>query len=141
MRPLNKRGLRDCQRMPGELRARLEAPHRVLCSHAARALQTCQVIADAFALGPDVAVFDRRLYLADVRTLLEVLADTPEGVSHLMLIGHNPGLTDLHNHLCADYLDNLPTFGASVLDSSAPDWASLAPGDAELSGQILPKNL
>jgi phosphohistidine phosphatase len=39
--------------------------------------------------------FDRRLYEADVSTLLAVLAECPKSRNNVMLVGHNPGLADL----------------------------------------------
>jgi phosphohistidine phosphatase len=35
------------------------------------------------------------LYLADIDVLLREIATTPEDCGHLMLVGHNPGLSDL----------------------------------------------
>jgi phosphohistidine phosphatase len=140
-RPLNKRGLRDCQRVSPVLASRLGRPDLVLCSDAARTVQTCQAIADALDISAAVTRIDHALYLADRATLLAAIAGAPPDAGHVMVIGHNPGLTDLLNHLCPDFLDNLPTFGIAVLEVSGHGWDDLRQGTATLRDLLVPKAL
>ena len=139
-RPLGRRGLRDCQRVPAYLAERLPAPGLVLCSDAARAVQTCQAVADALEVADDAVVLDPDLYLADRGALLARIARVDAAVRHLMLIGHNPGFTDLYNHLAPEAIDNLPTFGVAHLGFESGDWR-LGPGAARVIELIFPKRI
>jgi phosphohistidine phosphatase len=140
-RPLNKRGLRDAVRMPRHVVSRVPPPDRVLCSDAVRAVQTCQALADAYGLAADAVVLDHQLYLAGVRGLLEALARHGGGATHLMLVGHNPGLTELYNHLVGTPLDNLPTFAVAHLELDAVTWERLRPGCGRGARVLMPKEL
>ena len=141
VRPLNRRGLRDCQRMRPVLAARLERPDLVLASDAARAVQTCQVVGDALELSGESTRFDHELYLADAAALLGRVRETPREVCHLLIVGHNPGLTDLYNRLCDEYVENLPTFAVAVLELGVGRWADVAEHSARLRDLILPKTV
>jgi phosphohistidine phosphatase len=140
-RPLNKRGLRDAVRMPRHVASRVPAPGLVLCSDAVRAVQTCQALADAYGLVDDVVVLDHELYLAGATRLRETLARHGGEETHVMLVGHNPGLTDLYNQLVTTPLDNLPTFAVAHLELDAPSWEAVRPGCGRGAKVLLPKEL
>ena len=140
-RPLNKRGLRDCVKMPRVLVKKFSSPQLVLCSDAVRAVQTCQALVDAFDVGDDRIVLDSELYLAAFDTLHERLRYIDDHVTHCMLIGHNPGLSDLCNFLLPSPIQDLPTMAVAVLKFDADKWAALRRGMCELSALYLPKEL
>ena len=64
-----------------------------------------------------------RLYGAGVAELLEVIRNTDESVTTLMLFGHNPGLTELANHLGPRPIPNLPTCGVLHLRFETETWS------------------
>ena len=72
-----------------------------------------------------IAVEDR-LYGAGVAELLDVIRNTDESVTTLMLFGHNPGLTELANHLGPRPIPNLPTWTAFCISGLkrklGPSW-------------------
>ena len=93
---------------PGRTEARLAAekarlviavPELILASPAARTLETARIFADVFGIAADSIVTDRSLYGAgsrDLRTLLEKLDSSFRNV---MLVGHNPEVTELASGL------------------------------------------
>jgi len=140
-RPLNKRGLRDAVRMPRQVVSRVPPPVLLLSSDAVRAVQTCQALADAYGLGEGAVVLDHALYLAEADQILEALARHGGEAPHVMLVGHNPGLTDVYNHLVDPPVGNLPTFSVAHLELDAPDWQSVGRGCGRGAGVLLPKEL
>lgn len=140
-RPLNKRGLRDCGKMPRQIGRRVKRPDLLLSSDAVRAVQTAQSLVDGLGLDPARVRVEHRLYLAELDTLLEEVGLVGPEVKHLMLVGHNPGLTDLYNHLLSQPIDNLPTFAVAVLKLDLSAWDQLARGCAELDQMLTPKEL
>jgi phosphohistidine phosphatase len=70
-------------------------PDQVLSSPAARALQTARCVMDQLALTPERLQLESRLYLATSDTLLELLDQYGAAKAHLLIVGHNPGLSEL----------------------------------------------
>lgn len=140
-RPLNRRGQHDAPRMGAHLAAHYPAPQRILSSTALRAASTAAILADALGIEAGAIEHLRRLYLADARTLLGVARALPDHLDTVMLVAHNPGMTDLVNLLSDAGLDNLPTCGVARIGFEVADWSALTPGDGRLLSLDLPKGL
>ncbi len=134
-RPLNKRGQRDAPEMARRLRSRRLKPDLILSSPAVRALTTASVMARELKVPATRVQQDERLYLASPADLLAVEA------RHVMVFGHNPGMTECANRLSAgDHIDNLPTCGVFTAQFDVAAWRELdwhAGQDAEFD---YPKN-
>jgi phosphohistidine phosphatase len=99
-------------------------PDRMLTSPAVRAHRTAVLFAGEFGFAPASIRLDDRLYLARPGELLEVIHDTPAGTRHLMVFGHNPGISALARMLCADLpLVELPTAAVCTVKSTARSWS------------------
>lgn len=71
-------------------------PDLVLCSTAVRAVQTWEAMVTGSDDLADVEVWrDRRIYDASPGELLEVLAEVPDGVGAVAIVGHAPGIPGL----------------------------------------------
>ncbi len=141
-RPLNARGRRDGPRMARHLAAHLRPPERVLVSPARRTRETLDLLRQALAIAPSSVREEPRIYEADAAALVAVIRETPEDVSTLMLIGHNPGLTDCANLLAAgDPLGNVPTLGVVELECAGRRWNELAAGACRRTAFHRPKAL
>ena len=140
-RPLNKRGKRDAPYMGGRLLARQLRPSLIISSPAVRAVTTARCIADALGYPFEFVQREANLYLAAPRIILEVIAAQEDTFNDLLLVGHNPGLTDIINELLPEFsLDNLPTAGIVCVDSEADSWAAIASSKVELGFYDYPKN-
>lgn len=140
-RPLNARGLADCQRMPPALAARFPVPDLLLVSDATRTIQTAESIAKALALGADRLRVREELYLADPGTMLSCVQAYGADHRHVMLVGHNPGITDLFIRLSGRPLENMPTFGVGHLGFAIDGWARLPDARADSVELLFPKQL
>ncbi|MER6784632.1 histidine phosphatase family protein [Streptomyces sp. NPDC000658] len=143
-RPLAPRGLRDA---PAAGRALAEAgrrPDLALCSTAARARATWELVRARWDPPPPER-FDPRLYGADPPELLDIVRETPGEVGTLLLVGHNPGLQELVLDLAGDGLGDaldevrlkFPTSAIAVLTWHGPDWRALTPGAALLTSMTV----
>jgi len=100
-RRLTTRGVSDARAAGRWLHEEGLVPHLVLCSTAMRAEQTWQAMAGAVedAGGParaSVEVWrERRVYNASPADLLAVLAQVPDAVRCLTVVGHAPGVPAL----------------------------------------------
>lgn len=140
-RPLNKRGRLDAPRMAAYLTAHYAPPQRIVSSTAERAASTARLLAKGLGYFPDEIDHLPRLYLANAPTLLAVARGLPAELDTVMLVAHNPGMTDFVNALCDAGLDNLPTCGVARIGFDVSDWRALAPGEGQLLSLDVPKAL
>jgi len=139
-RPLAVRGLRDAPTMGKRLAAQGIAPDLLLTSTALRARMTADLVAASLGLAPPIRT-EARIYLASPGELLAIIAAQSEAVSELLLVGHNPGLTQLANMLLPDLkLANLPTAGAVSVEYDGEAWSDLDAGGFRLRCYDYPKN-
>lgn len=140
-RPLAERGKRDAPRMGRRLKARDARPELMLTSHAKRALQTAKLLAGELDYSYDDLEIDERLYLASPESILAVVAKQDDGLDSVLLVGHNPGLTELVNRLVPSLeLDNLPTSGAVAVDFDVRSWRDVVSAAAKLAYYDFPAN-
>jgi phosphohistidine phosphatase len=135
-RPLTPRGRRNAADAGVWLRdegVRLDA---VVCSSARRTEQTWAEMATALD-GPEPA-FERRVYDADVPTLLAVLGELPDEVAAAALVGHNPGMHALVALLTDSEVERFPTCAVALLDVT-DGWGDLGAGSAALRTLHLPR--
>ena len=114
-RPLNKRGKNDAPFMGKLLYNKGVNPELVISSPAKRASTTAKIIASEINYPEEKIVFDKNIYEATGRRLLEIISGAEEKYNSIMLFGHNPGLTVLHNNLSNHFIDNIPTCGVVAL--------------------------
>jgi len=140
-RPLNKRGQRDAPEMARRLRSRRLRPDLILSSPAVRALTTASVMARELKVPATSVRQDERLYLASAADLLAVIRELGGRAKHLMVFGHNPGMTDCANRLSAgDHIDNLPTCGVFTAEYDIADWKDLDWASGQDAEFDYPKN-
>ncbi|OZG73715.1 hypothetical protein BTA51_07830 [Hahella sp. CCB-MM4] len=134
LRPLNKRGLRDLSRMNALLQHLHLKPDLILCSTAKRALETLEGLRQGLDANDDNVKFVEQLYEADSPHLLSEITLRPDSVSHLAIIGHNPGLTDLINQLSGLELGNLATCAIAQIRFECEHWSDIEaqPGTFQL---------
>ncbi|NGP54316.1 histidine phosphatase family protein [Thioalkalivibrio sp. XN8] len=138
-RPLAPRGLRNVPEMGRRLARRGPVPGLVVSSPAVRALATARGVAREVGYREDRIREAPELYLATPDEILAVVHATPAGVDALMVVGHNPGLTELANRLDDIRLDNMPTAAMLCVEFDAASWADIRPANAELCWFDYPK--
>lgn len=132
-RPLSLRGFDEASEMGRRLAAMRLAPDALISSPAARAWSTAQVIASALGCGADTIFRERAIYEAEPEDLLSVVRELRSSWEHVMILGHNPGLSDLAQRLASDPLEDLPTCGVVSLEFEVDGW----PGVEETPGRVL----
>ena len=139
LRPLNKRGQRDAPVMGGRLAKREVEPDLIASSPATRAIATAEAMAQEIGYPEEDIRVDERLYEASAFDLLEIIQGLDNALEHVMLIGHNPGLTELANDLGCD-VDNIPTCGVVELQFDIGSWALVGDVDPIHIDFDYPKN-
>lgn len=140
-RPLNARGQRDAPRMAVHLRRALGVPERIVTSPAVRALTTARLFAEALDIPEAELIVQRRIYEASADTLLGLAQQLDDADRHVMLCGHNPGLSELAHLLARCSFDDLPTCGAVQIGFAAVRWGDVKPRTGVQRFYACPKQL
>lgn len=143
-RPLTDKGRKHLPRMAAFVARSQVKPDWIVSSPALRAKETAELLAEALQFSRSI-VWNERVYLAAAITLLEILRETPDVAEHLVIVGHNPGMSDLAAGLCAggDFRLNLQMETGAVASLSAQivHWRQLRWGCAELLAYVAPRSL
>lgn len=140
-RPLTSRGHADASAAGAWLARRALVPDLTICSPAKRARQTWHgvavAMADAAAAGGGPTVrYERMLYEGDQEDLLELVRQTGDEVRTVLVVGHNPTMSQLsallHGRSRDADAEGLRTSGLAVHRFEG-SWKSCAAGTAELT--------
>jgi phosphohistidine phosphatase len=139
-RPLNARGLKAAPEMGRRLRALGDLPELILSSPAARAIETARRVAAEIG-HPESRILEvPGLYHASPAKILEILQSLESAAHHVMVVGHNPGMTEFANSLGEIRIDNMPTAGMLCVDLPGEVWSEIDPDGAEAVYFDYPKN-
>ena len=114
-------------------------PSLIITSPAKRAWTTAKVIAGEIGYPTEFLQREDSLYLASLDDLLGAVVAQDTGFNSLMLVGHNPGLTEFANFLIPGLTNNLPTAGVVSVQMDQDDWSLYEQPKAELLAFDYPK--
>jgi phosphohistidine phosphatase len=150
-RPLAGRGRRAATAAGRWLRESGLVPDLVLCSTALRARETWQLAAEELGSHPRTT-FEQRVYGANAAELLDLARQTSSGFRTLMIVGHEPSMSDMTLELASaqpgddggEALERVrakfPTAAVAVLTFTG-GWPELGPGQARLDTFVAPSDL
>jgi phosphohistidine phosphatase len=122
-RPLKPRGKQDAKRLGRRLHETDLVPTLIVSSTALRARKTASKVAKQLNYPRAIELTDR-LYLSSPREHLEVVRSLLDGEDRVMLVGHNPGLSQLLNEL-ADTDADLATSELAQVELPIKRWSDL----------------
>ena len=144
-RPLNARGRGAARAMGHALRALGLAWDCVVASPAVRVTETIRDLGESY--GPLAPVYDERVYLATLDTLLELVRATDDACGALLLVGHNPGMERLalllsrggalHDEVARKY----PTGALVEIAFPVDHWRDVAESGGTLARFLRPRDL
>lgn len=139
-RPLSKRGFRSCEAMAHQIVAAGCDFANVFCSPAIRAQSTIETMVKALDKPIEWAV-EPSLYTFSSHDLLAWCNKLDDHLDNVVIIGHNPAMTDLCNELADQRIVNMPTAAYAQLAIDITSWQKLKAGSARLSKFLTPKSL
>lgn len=139
-RPLLEMGKKRTRLVVNKLQEMNIKPDLILCSSASRAMETAQFIAKGLNYPREAIKSSSSYYLASTRDLMNEFFDMPDRFNTIMMIGHNPTLTNLANRFLSNPLDNLPTSGVVQLCFKTESWDQIHLAELESELVITPKS-
>ncbi len=124
-RPLNNRGRRDAPLIGGVLKKLDIKPDAIISSPATRASTTARIIADYISYPLEYIYYNEIIYGASDIELFDLMKSILDTTKSAMIVGHNPGLTDLANYLTKENIVNIPTCGVFCAKIDIDNWKKL----------------
>ena len=122
-RPLSRKGLGEAQEVARRFLERGLKPDLILLSAATRTRETAEAFAKELGVPGRLLQADDSLYLADGEHILSVIRGTGPRISHLMVIGHNPGISAAAIALAPEAVStDLPTCGTLTVTVNCATW-------------------
>jgi phosphohistidine phosphatase len=112
---------------------------QIYTSPARRALDTAKIIKQLMHL-PNLEVV-QNLYPGDAEAFFNLIISLNDQINHVMIVGHNPGITYFAQQFMNAEIDNLPTSGLISCKYFTPSWSEFTMCDKKLNFVVFPKNL
>jgi len=123
-RGLKQRGKRDAKLIANYLSTHLEKPQIIISSGAKRAVKTAEIVAKSWNI-KDI-IIDDRLYDSSVDDYLRVVRESVDRYDSVMVVGHNPVISDIVVKLTGDNrYDWLPTSALVGVKCEVNIWSDI----------------
>lgn len=124
-RSLTREGKYDSILMGRVISAILNPPDLFLCSPAKRAVKTSKCILKETDTPKTLLRIEPRLYSAPMEYLVSLISTWDNSLNHILICGHNPGLSEFLAYLSDSPVEPLPPCGIANLVFSADTWQSV----------------
>ncbi|PKO97740.1 MAG: phosphohistidine phosphatase [Bacteroidetes bacterium HGW-Bacteroidetes-9] len=138
-RPLLEKGLKRTRLVIEYLQEKNTNIELIITSNAVRAVDTARIIAHAFKVDENNFRIEKGVYMADADSLFDQFFDLPEKVTQVMMIGHNPSITNFVNTFLDEKIDYLPTSGVVAINFDTDHWEELPLASHQLGFIVYPK--
>lgn len=139
-RPLSARGRRDAPFISRIVSEQTPKPELIVTSSALRTVYTARIFSEELGIPQENMRVTNELYEADIERMLSLVQSIGDEYSSVMLVAHNPTLTEFVNLICDFELENIPTSGVVRISfSNKKNWVSIEPKSGKLVGYEYPK--
>ena len=138
-RPLNKRGKFDGPIMSKYLSSKINKIDFLHSSSSIRTFETSKFFISKIEFKN--IKYDDNLYHSSAQSILGNVKNYPDKYNTVMIIAHNPGLTNLINMITNINLYNLPTTGIANIDFDCDSWDNISVENSNLVDLKFPKQL
>ena len=123
-RPLSERGLKDVNKLGAKLHKKGIHINLIVTSPAVRAITTAQSIANKLEMKHMNFLIDPLFYGAETTVLLELISRIAKRYDDVMIVGHNPSLTELASHIAGEPIA-MSTCSLMKASFEFKDWAKV----------------
>jgi len=96
-----------------------------LVSTSVRTMQTAQIVLHAVGQKVKELVFQQEMYNASLKTLTRIIEELPEHINFVLLVGHNPAISDLAS-VCTGHHLHLNPADLVIVEFQINQWAEIA---------------
>lgn len=140
-RPLLEKGKKRTKKVIDYLQENDIKVDYIISSHAVRAFETAKIFAHALKYPAENIKIDSQVYYADGEAILNQFYDLPDRFDSVMIVGHNPTLTDFVNRFLESPVENLPTSGIVSFSFETDHWDKVPVAARKTNFILFPKEM
>lgn len=140
-RPLTSKGIQDASRIGAWIYQQNIDISAIICSNAARTLQTANLIVDQIKIGNDRIKKHEDLFEASVRLYFSIISEWKDSWDKVMIIGHNPVLSYFLEYVTRQESGFLSPGSMAIIEQEIENWNEFSEGSASLSKIIFPETI
>jgi phosphohistidine phosphatase len=140
-RPLLDKGVKKTGKVVKYLLEKKVKPDQIVSSHAVRAFETARIIAGGLDYPPEKIRIDRKIYDGYYDRILDIIYATPNDINSLMIVGHNPTITNLANLFLHPGIEDMPTSAVVSITFDTDQWEKIPSVESTQEFMVYPKML
>ncbi len=113
-------------------------PDAILSSPAIRAQRTAEILRDKMKSGTKISYMEE-LYLSSADTMKNLLLHQQNDLQTIMMIGHNPGISDFAGRLTGGEILKIPKGAVLALHLPIENWSEIVDGKSSIDFFINPR--
>ncbi|MFK5855502.1 MAG: histidine phosphatase family protein [Bacteroidota bacterium] len=114
-------------------------PDLILTSSAKRAMETAHLIADGIGYDNVNIIINNDLYHAFADEIYDVISTVSDSENSVMIVAHNPTLTDFVNDFINPRISNLPTTGVVSIEFETDSWEEISDVKFKVNFVVFPR--
>lgn len=140
-RPLLQKGITRTIRVCEFLKEKKVKPDVIIASHAVRASETARIIARELDYPSEKIRIEPKIYESCEDDIWSIIFELDDEVKSIMLVGHNPVITNLANYFLDKKIDYMPTSGIAGFSFITNHWVELTSAKRKTQFVVYPKML
>ncbi len=137
-RMLTPKGINQCLHTTEKLSAKSISIDKLIASDAMRTSQTAKLLARFLYIDKAKLCFDNDIYQAPADMLLNLISNLSNEWHSVMIIGHNPGVSALVQHL-TNCSDSFSTCSVACIEFDSLSWSTISTTKGKLVFFISPE--
>jgi phosphohistidine phosphatase len=137
-RTLTEKGINDTALMALKLNDLKIVPQIIVSSNALRTQQTALIFSENLIQKNTEIILNSNLYNATYATIQSEMYNIPNGFETVMIVSHNPGITDFANSINGNITYGLPPCGMVIFKFETEDWSKIFSSTSVLVAIELP---
>ena len=121
-RPLTKTGKKNAFNIGKYLQKEVDQIDKVICSPTKRTKQTLENL----NINCKNSEFIPSIYGSQTNTLFKLIQSQKKSIMTLLLIGHNPSVTQLTSFFYGKYISEIPTCGLIKIEFNVKSWVDIS---------------
>ena len=140
-RPIIEKGINNTKKVVVEMQNRNVRVDLLISSHAKRAYETAKIIATGINYPVEKIEVNKEIYHVDENNIFNMLFALNDDIESIMIIGHNPTLTQFVNLFLSKKIDLLPTSGVVSISFNIKKWNDIVNAKPKINFTFFPKFL